>query len=45
MRPEPHQIEVLRVRLAVDEHEVRLDVAVAMVVPLAGQGVIKVTAG
>lgn len=35
MRPEPHQIEVRGVRLAVDEHEVRLDVTVAMVVPLA----------
>ena len=44
MRAQPHQIEVRRVRLSIDEHEVRPDVAVAVVGPVTGERVIEISA-
>jgi hypothetical protein len=35
-------LEGLRVRLAMDEDEVGLDVAVAVVLPIAGEGVVAI---
>jgi len=42
---EADELEGLRVGFAVDEDEVRLDVAVAVVVPVAGQRVVAVAGG
>ena len=40
MRPEAHELERRRVGLAVDEQEVRPQVAVPVVLPLAGELVV-----
>jgi hypothetical protein len=44
VRAEAHQIEVFVVRLAVNENEIGPDVAIAMIVPLAGQRMIDIAA-
>ena len=42
MRAEAHKFEVVVVRLAVYENEIRPDVAVAMIAPFAGQRVVEI---
>ncbi len=42
MRAKTHELEVVIIRLAVDENEIGLDMAVAMVAPFAGQRVIEI---
>ena len=42
MRAQPHQLKPLRIGLAVNQHQIGLDVAVAMVFPFTGQGVVSV---
>jgi len=44
MRAKAHKFEAVVVRLAVDENEIRPDVAVAVIVPFAGQRVIEIPA-
>ena len=44
MRTKAHKFEAVVIRLAVDENEIRPDVAVAVVVPFAGQWVIEMPA-
>ena len=44
MRAEAHKFEAIAARLAVDENEIRSDVAVAVVAPFAGQWVIEIPA-
>jgi hypothetical protein len=40
MRAKAHEFEAVVIRLAVDENEIRSDVAVAVIAPFAGQWVI-----
>ena len=42
MRAQPHQLKSLRIGLAVNQHQVGLDVAIVVVFPLAGQEVVSV---
>jgi len=42
MRAKAHKFETFVIRLTVDENEVRPDVAVAVIVPFAGQWVIEI---
>ena len=42
MRAKAHPFEACVIRLAVDRNEIRPDVAVAVVVPFAGQWVIEI---
>jgi hypothetical protein len=42
MRAKAHKFEAVFIRLAVDENEIRPDVAVAVIVPFAGQWVIEI---
>jgi hypothetical protein len=44
MQAKAHKIEALVIRLAVDQNEIRPDVAVAVIVPFAGQWVIEIPA-
>ena len=44
MRAEAHEFEAVVIRLAVDENEIRPDVAVAVIAPFAGQWVIEIPA-
>ena len=44
MRAEGHKFEAVFVRLAVDEDEIRPNVAIAVIVPFAGQWVIEIPA-
>ena len=44
MRAKAHQFEALVIRLAVDQNEIGPDVAVAVIVPFAGQWVIEIPA-
>lgn len=44
MRAKAHEFEAVVIRLAVDENEIRSDVAVAMIAPFAGQQVIEIPA-
>ena len=44
MRAKAHKFEAVVIRLAVDENEIRPDVAVAVIVPFAGQWVIEIPA-
>lgn len=43
MGAEPHQLQGIRIGPAIDQHQVRLDVAIAMIPPIAGQSVIAVS--
>ena len=43
MRTETNQIKVLIVKLAVNQDKIGLDMAVAMIVPIAGKGMIAMT--
>jgi hypothetical protein len=43
MRAKAHKFEAVVIRLAVDENEIRPEVAVAVIVPFAGQWVIEVS--
>ncbi len=45
MRAQAHKFEALVIRLAVDQNEIRPEVAVAVIVPFAGQGVIEIPVG
>ena len=45
VRPEPDELERVVVRLAVDQHQIGSDVAVAMVLLLASQSVVAVVSG
>jgi hypothetical protein len=42
MRAKAHKFEAVVIRLAVDENEIRPDVAVAVIAPFAGQWVIEI---
>jgi hypothetical protein len=42
MGSEPHEFEALCVRLSIDQNEIRPDVAIAKIFPLAGKHVIEV---
>jgi len=42
MRAKAHEFEAVVIRLAVDENEIRSDVAVAVIAPFAGQWVIEI---
>jgi hypothetical protein len=44
MRSKPNEFEAIIIRLAVDQNEIRPDVAVAVIVPFAGQWVIELPA-
>jgi len=44
MRAKAYKFEALVIRLAVDQNEIRPDVAVAVIVPFAGQWVIEIPA-
>jgi hypothetical protein len=44
MRAKAHKFEAVVIRLAVDENEIRPDVAVAVIAPFAGQLVIEIPA-
>ena len=44
VRPKAHEFEAVIIRLAVDENEIRFDMAVAMIAPFAGKCVIEVPA-
>ncbi len=44
MRAKAHKFEAVVIRLALDENEIRPDVAVAVIVPFAGQCVIEIPA-
>jgi len=44
VRAKAHKFEALVIRLAVDQNEIRPDVAVAVIVPFAGQWVIEIAA-
>ena len=44
MRAKAHKFEALVIRLAVDEDEIRSDVAVTVIVPFAGQWVVETPA-
>ena len=43
VRAEPHQLQPLHIRFPVDQHKIRLDVAVSMVIPFARKRVVSVT--
>ncbi len=43
MRTKTNQIKVLIAKLAVNQDKIGLDVAVAMIVPIAGKGMIAMT--
>jgi hypothetical protein len=45
MRPQTHQLKTGLVRLAVDQHEVGPDMAIAVITPLTRQRVIERTPG
>lgn len=40
MRTEAHELQRFRVRLAVNEDQVRTEMAIAVILPVAGQGMV-----